>query len=427
MAKDGWNISRLAEWLFIALVFALPLVRPFNLSLFDLTIPTSDFIFVAAAIVWIVALIAGRAEFRRSRFYLPLALYLSAMVVSTVLSEDIRRSAIKLAGEAYLIGLAVLTINLVASIRILRRVMIAWLAGTSVTVLVGVAGAILFYAGVRDPDVNLALSGYGSLPPGDYPRIMALFDNMNMLCNYLNVSLVIALMAYSEGWIGRRVFLALGFALWACAFFTLSPGLGGMFLSAALWARTKDAGKRLGLIAASLLAAAFFLAATISPISTGQRQFLVLPFTQIRIEPSSRALTWQSSFETIKRRPVFGRGVGMEVADVTYLAASGFQQHLTDAHNVWLSVAGQEGVVGLLAFASIVLFLLKGTRWFKSDASIHTSLAIAFAGAFLYQGLSGSFEDARHIWVLMGLLAAVKEWQGAERSSAPVRLCPESL
>jgi O-antigen ligase len=410
MAKDGWNISRLAEWLFIALVFALPLVRPFNLSLFDFTIPPSDFIFVAAAIVWIVAEVAGRAEFRRSRFYLPLALYLSAMIVSTALSEDVRQSAIKLAGEAYLIGLAVLTFNLVTSIRILKRVMIAWLVGTSVTVLVGVAGAILFYAGVRDHDVNLALSGYGSLPPGDYPRIQALFDNMNMLCNYLNVSLVIALIAHSEGWIGRRVFLALGFALWTCAFFTLSPGLGGMFLSVALWARMKDSGKRLVLIVASLLAVAFFVAATISPVSTGQRQFLILPFTQIRIEPSSRALAWQSSLETIKRHPVFGRGVGMEVADVNYLAASGFRQRLTDAHNVWLSVAAQEGIVGLMAFASVVLFLLKGIRWFKSNASIHSGLAIAFAGAFLYQGLSGSFEDARHIWVLMGMLAAVKEW-----------------
>ncbi len=410
MAKDGWNISRLAEWLFIALVFALPLVRPFNLYLFDFTIPPSDFIFVAAAIAWIVALIAGRAEFRRSRFYLPLALYLSAMIVSTALSEDVRRSAIKLAGETYLIGLAVLTFNLVTSMPVLRCVMIAWLAGTSVTVLVGVAGATLFYAGVRDHDVNLALSGYGSLPPGDYPRIQALFDNMNMLCNYLNVSLIVALIAYTEGWIGRRVFLALGFAIWACAFFTLSPGLGGMFLSAALWVRMKDSGKWLGLIAASLLAAAFFLAATISPVSTGQRQSLILPFTQIRIEPSSRSLAWQSSLETIKRHPVFGRGVGMEVADVTYLAASGFQQRLTDAHNVWLSVAGQEGIVGLLAFASVVLFLLKGIKWFNSDASIHAGLAIAFIGAFLYQGLSGSFEDARHIWVLMGMLAAVKEW-----------------
>jgi O-antigen ligase len=427
VAKESWRLLRLAEWLLIALVFALPLVRPFNLSLFEFTLPPSDFIFIVAAIVWVAALIAGQTEFRRSRFYLPLALYLSAMIVSTVLSEDVRRSAIKLAGETYLIGLAVLTFNLVTSIQILKRVMIAWLAGTFVTVLVGVAGVILFYAGVRSHYVNLALSGYGSLPPGNYPRIQALFDNMNMLCNYLNVSLVIALIAYLEGWLSRRVFLAFSFALWACAFFTFSPGLGGMFLSAALWARMKDSGKRLGVIVASMLATAFFLAATISPVSTGQRQFLILPSTQIRIEPSSRALTWQSSLETIRRHPVFGRGVGLEVADVTYLAASGFHQHLTDAHNVWLSVAGQEGIVGALALVSVVVFLLKGIRWFKSNASIHASLAMAFIGAFLYQGLSGSFEDARHIWVLIGMLAAVKEWLVAERSSALARLCPESL
>jgi len=30
-------------------------------------------------------------------------------------------------------------------------------------------------------------------------------------------------------------------------------------------------------------------------------------------------------------------------------------------------------------------------------------------GGFLYPSLSGSFENTRHVWVLFGLLAAVRE------------------
>jgi carbon starvation protein CstA len=38
---------------------------------------------------------------------------------------------------------------------------------------------------------------------------------------------------------------------------------------------------------------------------------------------------------------------------------------------------------------------------------IHLALSCALIGAFLYQGLSGSFEDARHLWILFGLLVGV--------------------
>ena len=34
------------------------------------------------------------------------------------------------------------------------------------------------------------------------------------------------------------------------------------------------------------------------------------------------------------------------------------------------------------------------------------ALAIAWLDAFVYQGLTGSYEDARHLWVLLGLFLA---------------------
>jgi hypothetical protein len=38
--------------------------------------------------------------------------------------------------------------------------------------------------------------------------------------------------------------------------------------------------------------------------------------------------------------------------------------------------------------------------------ALRLALGIAFLGAFAYQGLGGSFEDARHLWLLLGLFLA---------------------
>jgi len=65
----------------------------------------------------------------------------------------------------------------------------------------------------------------------------------------------------------------------------------------------------------------------------------------------------------------------------------------------------------MAAFLTIVLYLFRnGDRYCEDDANvlIRRGLRAAFIGAFLYQSLTGSFEDARHIWVLIGLMAATR-------------------
>jgi hypothetical protein len=44
-------------------------------------------------------------------------------------------------------------------------------------------------------------------------------------------------------------------------------------------------------------------------------------------------------------------------------------------------------------------------------------LGLIFLNIFAYQGLTGSFEDARHVWVVLGLLMAASK---ASLSRAPV-------
>lgn len=410
---------RIAKWLYLLLIASLPLVRPFNATLFGLVVPFTDFIFLGVALVWGIALLKRHTHFKFSWFYLPLGLYLAAMICSAVASYEPQRSVVKLLGEFYLLGLAVLTVNLVKSQDFLRQVMRVWMIVTAITVLLGILGVVLFYSGVRSGETNLVLSGYGSLPPANYPRIRALFDHPNMLCNYLNVSLMIVLVMSASGWLKSKLSQPLQVGIWLASLFTFSPGLGGLVLSLGLWTWTRLKRTQMRTwaaltLAAGVIAAIVFLAATtVSPVVRGTGPGYFLPLIGKRVEPSSRVLTWQTAYETFRENPLLGKGVGLEVSKTDYLDASGRRQHLTDAHNLWLSIAAQEGVFGLCAFLSIVFFICRLLVKFPTDSeprrTIIIGLGIAFIGAVIYQGLSGSFEDARHLWVLMGLIVTASE------------------
>jgi len=149
-----------------------------------------------------------------------------------------------------------------------------------------------------------------------------------------------------------------------------------------------------------LLAIGFLIAITISPVS--------IP----TLAPSSRVLTWTGAWHTFLAHPYLGRGLGLEVADVRYLNASGSYEMLTDAHNTWLSVMAQDGVVGLTALTLVVVTLARRIRMpdlgAPSISIVRRGLELALVGGFLYQTLSGSFENTRHVWVLMALVDAAQ-------------------
>ncbi|MGQ0540809.1 MAG: hypothetical protein ACT4O9_03025, partial [Blastocatellia bacterium] len=89
---------------------------------------------------------------------------------------------------------------------------------------------------------------------------------------------------------------------------------------------------------------------------------------------------------------------------------SGIMQRLTDAHQTWLNVAGEAGILGLIPLILICVAVVYRSMPLRLDGSnksvVRVFLGIAFIAVFLYQGLTGSFENARHLWVLIGLIVA---------------------
>jgi putative inorganic carbon (hco3(-)) transporter len=408
--------ARITYILFYILIFSLVLVNPFHIGVFGQRILPTDFLFLLTSLFYALAIFSRQLKFGCGSFYLPALLYLAAVFFSMLFSENVSISAVKFLGSVYLIGLAILSFNLVNSIQIFRKVFKIWLAATFVTSSVSFFSFVLFYLDASNPLLKYTLSHFGSLPPGNYPRIQSTFFNPNMLCHYLNIGWLILLASFYLKWIKFNFFVILLCLLSFASFLTISPGLGGIFLGIGIWLwlifekNGKFLPARIGLTGGLFLAFLFFASTIFSPIisATSPYHFSV-PIANIRIDPSPRFLTWHSALETFYENPVFGRGIGLDAANVIYRDASGNIQNLTDAHQIWLNIAAQTGLTGAAAFAFLCIFFVRRFLPFEfsgTDDILKAALGTAFISAVLYQGLTGSFEEARHFWVLTGLLAS---------------------
>lgn len=407
---------KIAKWLFLLLIISLPLVRPFNTVIFGLQIPFTDFIFPAVFAFWSFALLRSETRVKFDKLFIFIGFYAFTLIVSTVFSTEPTKSFFKLLGEFYLFALAFLAFQFADDRAFFKQIVIAWLTGTALTILASVAGFVLFYVGFKTQADNYFLSHFGSLPAGNYPRIHALFANANMMCNFLNVSLMLALLAEKTGWLNKIQARVLQTGIFVAAFFTFSAGIGGMILSSGIWfwalfrAGQKSVFSKLALVSAIVLSLFVFGATLVSPDTNNTSSDFSVPFTDKKIEPSVRVLVWENTLENVRKFPFTGKGTGTDAARLRYETLSGDRQILLDAHNNWLSVLGQTGIFGLVSFFLLSVFLITRCRFGFEESneqnSIQTALSCALVGAFFYQGLSGSFEDARHLWILFGLLSS---------------------
>ncbi|MGF1549998.1 MAG: O-antigen ligase family protein [Sphingomonadaceae bacterium] len=413
MSERGGALRPPLRLALLAFILSLGFMQPgFRLSGF-LLVP-SDLIYVPLALLALAAATSGRLR----PFWMPgfilLIFYLAALALAAIAADDWARAAAKLLGQLYLVSLPVLAVWLIDDEAMLRAALIAWLAGAAIAVSAGVAALLLFAFAPDVPLLAPLLSGYGSLPPGDYPRLTATFRNANMLCNYLTASLLILFAARHEGWISRAAFILFCAAALAVASFTISPGLAGLSAGAGIWFHRmlKSRAPRIAglLLAGSLVFASCFLlaaAVTFFPHGGAEPLFLI-PHAEMRVFPSIRVLIWSEALAGFREAPLLGRGLGTAPVDVDYLAPSGQAQSHRDAHNSFLSIASQAGLIGLAAFLALL-----GWAFRQAICSRPTALAlgVGFAAGMGIHGLTGSFEDARHLWLLLGLFLAALRLQ----------------
>jgi len=387
---------------YLAVIGLLPF-RFGAVKIAGLIVTLTDGAFIGAFALWFGAWLFAGLKPRKTALFWPVLAYAGAMLVSIFGTAEPKRSIVKFVGELYLFGLLFLSVNLVTNRARLARVCQTWLLVTAATVIACVVGVVAFYLGVRDRSVNLVLWNYGSLPPGNYPRLYGFFANGNMLCNYLVVSAALTLAGQREALLSRRAATALLCLLGLTAIFTMSTGIGGVTITCGLWYFLETRGTSRGVLGRLALLAGLGTGLALTAAST-------VSLTGEPSHGSPRLLVWADAFRTFLAHPLVGKGVGTDPASISWVEPSGIQEHLTEAHNVLLSVAAQEGVFGVAALAWLVVCLLK--LWRRSMSSPWTrALGCAFVGTFLYHGLTGAFEDARHIWIMIGLFVAAMEFR----------------
>lgn len=413
----------LSDRLLLLLILSLPLMKP--ALAYPVVLP--DLIFAALLLAFMVEIVSRGRNLSWDRGYWVLLIYVGCLVPSLLATPDLARSLFKLTTQLYLISLALLTALLVQTEEQLRKALLAWLAATAVVVAVSIAGLATFPVAPQNALIDYARFHFGTLPPGSYPRLSSTFLNANMACNYLSVSAIVLLAARACGWVPRGVFVTLLAGTMIAALATISPGLGGiaLVLGLWLWLRRRDSpapGPRLALFAGIAAALAFVVATAITPVLHATAPFLIpVPGTDVIIAPSARWMLWSGSFAEFARHPIVGHGIGIDATFVRYLDPSGNMQIQTDAHNVFLNIAAQCGLLGLAGLAVLLTWAVRLSSPWRPEGrigAVRVALGLGFLGAFAYQGLGGSFEDTRHLWVLLGLLIAsarLSRWDGNNR------------
>ena len=408
-----------SNWLLLVLIAALPIMKP--AIAYPIVLPDLAYLLLVGTVAVEVALRKRRLTWERANVVL--LAYVASLAPSLLATSDLPASLIKLASNLYLVTLAGLTAMLVDSKLKLRRAIMVWLGATAVMVMLAPLSVAAFYLSTASPLLDYTSYDFGSLPPGDYPRLALTFINANMMCNYLTVSLGLLLAANRCGWLQRRTFILLLLGIAFAAMTSLSPGLGGLALLAGVWTWLSER-RRAPTLATTALAAGvalcllFTVALTVTPVVYSTAPFLItVPGTDLILAPSARLLTWSHAAGEFFRHPLAGHGIGIDAVAVTYPRPDGFVEHLTDAHNMFLSIAAQAGIIGVAGLCAVIALAVRLTGRLELDrrcaAALRLALGLAFLDAFVIQGLGGSFEDTRHLWVLLGLLVAAARLEPA--------------
>jgi O-antigen ligase len=415
-------LARVTKLLLVVLVFSLASMQPLLWVAGSFTVG-SDLIFVALALAWAGSLLLGHAKLRWNRAYWLLAFYFGAQVASALATGAPLASAGKLATQIYLLSLPVIVNSLVDDVGDLRRLFRAWLAGTAVVATVAFLSLLLFAVDPANPLLDYTRYHFGTLPPGGYLRLKSTFQNANMLCNYLTVALLLLLAAHRLAWVSRTTFGLLLAGLLLTAILTISPGLGGIALAGGgwLWLALKEkrpAAARLCLAAGLIPAILAIPAMAVTPIVHPTAPYLIHPpGLDAVLAPSGRLMTWTAAAKEFLDHPLLGHGIGNAAVHVRYLSPAGERQLLLDAHNSFLSLAAQCGLAGVAALLLLLAFCWRRTlplSLLPGNANVaRLALGLAFLNGLAYQGLGGSFEDARHLWIAFGLFLASVRLEGA--------------
>ena len=227
------------------------------------------------------------------------------------------------------------------------------------------------------------------------------------------VPLAIAFVAMLiAGWVGDNRMLWVAFAVQLAALAVLSRHMPPME------AGRLRAIRRFMVLMAIVLA----IAAAAMVVERNEKAFAQAP-AMTHLERDLRPAIWRTAIATIREAPVWGHGFGREIRAEAFrpLGPGGdYHPEIHHAHNVFLDVALQLGLVGLAVFVSLLAALaLSYARLLASPRAAPLGLmGLLVLAGFVAKNIPDDFfhrHNAQVFWALNGLLLGLGRRLAASR------------
>lgn len=272
-----------------------------------------------------------------------------------------------------------------------------------------------------------AIGAYTSLwhylnPPDEFfvrweGRSTSFLNHPNILAAYLNLVLPFALACCALGRSKWKILGAWAFGLGFIALLT-TQSIGGLFafvatVLLAIFCFVRSHKKKLALITGTcaLVFLSYLARDILNPIHAAEEN--------VGSDVSTRALLWETAWDEFVQFPVFGVGWGNFAAPYGWDIPS--LKGLYGAHNLYLQILAETGLVGFAAFSYFVIRSLKQARnrWRAGADFLELALAFGVLGALLSILVHGfvdfplTVQSGTLLWILLSLVEARSRLPGA--------------
>jgi len=266
--------------------------------------------------------------------------------------------------------------------------------------------------------------GYDYIPNIGLRRITAAFPTANVFGIYLGLVVPIALSISLYFFRKARRILMLVFTAFAvlALIFTFSRGTGAGFLVAVIFMAMKKKDKFLGAVfCLAVILSVVFIPPQIKNWAANEESVWTILFNGDRLN------MFKASLRMIKSHPLIGVGVNTyslnyhiyKIEETRY-----FTGYSVYAHNHYLHMAGEIGILGLVSFLWLLVVLFR--RWSLTYAVLQdrfvSAVSLGAAAALLAFLVNGISETALYypkvailFWFNVGLVLSTKTIADAER------------
>ncbi|MCL4459349.1 MAG: O-antigen ligase family protein [Chloroflexi bacterium] len=420
------------EFGFWLLLFAVPFASLKEVELAGFQLNAMEPLVILLVVSWLARMVAEREiHLIAPPLFIPLLLLIAALTISVGQAVSLAASLKEMLKWLELLAVYFLLSNTLKDRGQLSRILVVLLAAGSLEALVGF---YQFFGQVGPPSFAL----------GRFMRAYGTFAQPNPFAGYLGmiipIALSLALLSLRRTTAARswpsplRLLSWIGLVLLGGAvMMSLSRGAwlglaGAVVLMSALASRRTFI---LLLIALLLLAIVLMLGAfNLLPAQLLQRiesitsSLSIFDARQVLLTPQNWAVVermahWQAAWEMFQTNPLFGVGVGNYVIVYPHYALPGWADPLGHAHNFYLNMAAEAGLLGLGAYLLFVVscfwhaWRVLGRYVVSSDYSLERATLLGLLGALAVVSLHNGFDNLYvhgmnvQIAIMLGMVSAL--------------------